>query len=153
MGISTSHASEDEVVLVEFVDVLLLVVAVAVVAWDSWMTVITSPWARQGSEGGIKTAKVKSSSELILKCDIPPGTGEQPFLGRYAMEPRVKALSDRPDFSHDLPMLPLWSRSTHLIDDPSGQSDDKHSGAKFPFWRAPDPLAPTSTLWARFQMR
>jgi hypothetical protein len=46
------------------------------------MAVIISPWARQGSEQGIKTAKLKSSSELVLRRDIPLGTGEQYSLGR-----------------------------------------------------------------------
>jgi len=109
-GIVTAHASEDDVVPVWLVDVLLLAVVVAVVAWDPWMTVIISPWVRQGSERGIKTAKVMSSNELILKCDIPPSTGEQSFLERYVMEPRVKALSDRPNSSHGTPKLHNWPR-------------------------------------------
>jgi len=59
---------------------------------------IISPWARRGGERSTMTAKAKSSNEAILKCDIPPDTGEQSFLMQIRHGAGVKALSDRTEF-------------------------------------------------------
>ena len=59
---------------------------------------IISPWARRGGERSIMTAKVKSSNEALLECDIPPDTGEQSFLMQIRHGAEVKALSNRTEF-------------------------------------------------------
>jgi len=59
---------------------------------------ITSLWARRGSERSIMTAKAKSSNEAILGSGVPPDTGEQSFLMQIRHGAGVKALSGRTDF-------------------------------------------------------
>jgi hypothetical protein len=96
-GISRSHWPEDDVALVSFVDVaLLVVVAATVLARKLWMTVtvIISLWTRRGSERSIMTARTKSSNEAVLECGISPGTGEQSFLTQIRRGAENKVLSD-----------------------------------------------------------